>query len=115
MATTINSVKRILLGKPVRFRISQARCENTITAFQENRWPTDRTGKIKETATAPLNDVHNDGMRATAYYMVETFPPPTIDEALSQAIMGGERISQIGRTGDRDGRIDPGISGDMKF
>lgn len=115
IAVTINAVKRVLLGRPVRFRISRARCPQTIKAFQENRWPTDRTGRIKDTANEPVNDVHNDAMRATAYYMVETYPPPTVEEALSHATSGDAGSVLRGGRADRTGRIDPGISPGMRL
>jgi hypothetical protein len=96
IATTINAVKRLLIGQPVRFRVS-SRCVKTIRAFEQNRWPTDRTGAIRQDATEPVNDVHNDGMRATAYYVAATFPPPTVEGALAGASAGGTGLPGTGR------------------
>lgn len=102
LVATINAVKRVLIGQPVRFSIA-ARCRKTILAFESNRWPTDRTGAIKESASEPFNDVHNDGMRATAYYVAGTFPPPTVKDALGGGSSGGSDSFQGLRSSSSSG------------
>lgn len=115
IATTINSVKRLLIGQPVRFRISKAACPQTIKAFESNRWPTDRTGAIAINAREPVNDVHNDGMRATAYYVCRTFPPPTVEDALTGATTGTLGSADGLSSGGRSGKLDGGIRSDMSL
>lgn len=75
---TIISLKRLLLASPKPVRYSADTCPKTIEHMKQNRWPTDRFGKRKLGATAPLNDKHNHMCRADAYYVSYKYPAPDV-------------------------------------
>jgi hypothetical protein len=77
---TIIALKRLLLGAPKQIRYSRDTCAATINHMNNNRWPTDRFGKRKEGATAPLNDKHNHMARADAYFATYKYPAPEVWE-----------------------------------
>lgn len=81
---TIIALKRLLLGVPKPIRYSADTCPQTIVHMKQNRWPTDRHGKRKEGAAAPLNDEHNHMCRADAYYAAYKYPAPQVWEDSSE-------------------------------
>lgn len=81
---TIIAYKRLLLGSPKPVRYSGDTCEATIKHLNNNRWPTDRHGKRKIGATAPLNDQHNHMTRADAYYISTKYPAPQLYEPVDE-------------------------------
>ena len=83
---TIISTKRILRGRPKRYRVSAATCPETIRHWKLNRWPQDRFGNRKAGATRPEDDEHNHMMRALAYYCTYKYPAPNLEDALSDAV-----------------------------
>lgn len=73
---SIVAVKRLLQGSPKPLRICGVKCPLLISHFRNNRWPTDRDGNRRVTATKPFDDRHNHALRAFAYLAVTRFPPP---------------------------------------
>lgn len=75
IATTINSVKRLLRGYPKPLVVAIDQCPNFVEHAGANRWPTDANG-ARVRAAAPLDDRHNHAMRAFAYYVASKWPAP---------------------------------------
>lgn len=80
VATTINSVKRLLRGYPKPLVVAIDQCPNFVEHAGANRWPTDANG-LRVRSAAPLDDRHNHAMRAFAYYVAAKWPAPVeLDE-----------------------------------
>lgn len=109
IAPTIIAAKRLLLGKPKPYRISEEACPETIRHFESNVWPTDREGRRKPT-NKPKDDIHNHSMRAFAYYAAYKFPPPVEGET-DVAL----RSPDEERWGNTSGKHDESLSYDMKL
>lgn len=73
--TSINAVKRLLLGTPKPLRICGVKADDLARHMRNNTWPTDMAGKRRLGATVPLDDVHNHACRALAYWVVNRYPP----------------------------------------
>lgn len=109
------AINHLLLGRHVKLRISGPDCPQLIAAFEGNRWPTDRTGTPKEGATKPVNDVHNDHMSAVSYYVQHRFPAPDTGDVIGAATADADARGASQAAAYESGRIDPGLSGEMKF
>lgn len=73
--TSVNSVKRLLLGTPKPFRICGVKCDELARHIRNNTWPTDAAGNRRLGATTPHDDEHNHSCRALAYWAVDRYPP----------------------------------------
>lgn len=73
--TSINSVKRLLLGTPKPLRICGVKADPLARHLRNNTWPTDASGHRRLGATTPLDDEHNHAGRALAYWAVDRYPP----------------------------------------
>lgn len=80
IATTINSVKRLLRGYPKPLVVAIDQCPSFVEHFGANRWPTDANGQRVRSA-GPLDDRHNHAMRAFAYYVADKWPAPVALDA----------------------------------
>lgn len=124
---TIIAYKRMLLGSPKPIRYSGDTCELTIKHIKANRWPTDRTGRRKEGASAPKNDEHNHMSRADAYYIAYKYPAPEVwedsqesgwmpDETLPYYRLSVEEARALRQeSGTWDTAGDPGLNHDMRL
>lgn len=86
VAKTIVTTKRILQGRPKRYRVSAATCPQTIRHWKLNQWPTDKDGNRKIGETRTLDNQHNHMMRALAYWFTYHYPAPEIEDELDQAL-----------------------------
>ena len=73
--TSINSVKRLLLGTPKPLRICGVNCDELARHLRNNTWPVDVAGHRRLGSTTPKDDEHNHACRALAYWAVDRYPP----------------------------------------
>lgn len=110
IASTVNSVKRLLSpGQPKPLRVS-ARASRFIRHVKGNRWPVDRAGNRKPDATEPINDEHNHMMRGFAYLVHHKWPY-TVD--VEEDALADARRAAVAR--EASGKLNPGLSYGMDF
>ena len=112
----INAFKNLMLGRPKRVAVSRSGCPRTIRHYKAWRWPTDAGGNVRSGATKPLHDQHSHMCDADSYLIVGKYGAPDDSDPIPPDPMTPSSMSSLSDLIDpRTGRIDAGLTPDMKF